>query len=728
MEFKRILLNRSVLILVVCLLLADVFLFVREIQEESGNHEANYTEELHEALRVSGGLSARELKAEVKEVHAGFLLAYYAEHRGTDSEEYLELREQYMDLYPDLVRDVESGNLTAREASRREKILKTLSDQKTRLEEQEHFYEEMLRNAESIRKNPIFKNEEALRNIEKTLRDYEPVKDVVPSIGDDRAVRMPLTTPTADYLILIFPAFICILFLRERKRGFWKAVHTTPKGRADLAVQRVFILLFSSFAAVFLLYGAKVLISFSQYDGFSQWNRTIQSVEGFEADWQPDTVGSFLLRFLFVKGLAVFLFSLVFWIMISSTEHVLPVLLLGAGFLVLQYIVYSDNSPGDQLILFKTVNFFSFMNAKELFSEYENIRVFGALVNVTMFARLLLIPLTLLMASACILLNTWMHPVRRVGMLTKAEDSLVRRTGSLIHRGGLFGTECYKILIPQYGWIILGVLLAFFFTFKGVERLPLSGGEAEADLYYQMYEGEITGEKLAKLYAEEVRLQELIAAQEDTSHLEDRLIGLRMVIENAERLRDVPCAQLVTPFDWTRFWLNDPYHHLQALKMIFLAALLLGGIFAYERQNSMGKLLRSTIGGRKKLFWIKQAAALLFGLLLFFGIYGKEIVEVAKLPYQERPAADFMLFRSVSRTVSLGELLGLLYLIRGAVTIVLIEVILLISRFTRKASTGQIAATAFLTVPAALGYLGIGLFQRFSFLPLLSVAEWLGRG
>ena len=271
------------------------------------------------------------------------------------------------------------------------------------------------------------------------------------------------------------------------------------------------------------------------------------------------------------------------------------------------------------------------------------------------------------------------------------------------------------------------MLGAFFLTFQGVERLPLSGGEAEADLYYQMYEGEITGEKLEKLYAEEVRLQELIAAQEDTSHLEDRLIGLRMVIENAERLRDVPGAQLVTPFEWTRFWLNDPYHHLQALKMIFLAALLLGGIFAYERQNNMGKLLRSTIGGRKKLFWIKQAAALLFGLLLFFGIYGKEIAEVAKLPYQERPAADFMLFRSVSRTVSLGELLGLLYLIRGAVTIVLIEVILLISRFTRKASTGQIAATAFLTVPAALGYLGIGLFQRFSFLPLLSATGWLGR-
>ncbi len=727
MEFRRIFLNRSVLVLLVCLLAADLFLFVREIREESGNHADGYTEELHEGLKASAGLSASELKKEVKKVRAAFMLAFYAETEGTDSADFQEVKEQYIDQYPELVEDAENGRLDREEVSKKEEILKTLADQKARLEEQEHFYEDMLQNAESIRKNPIFQNPEALENIEKTLRDYKPVEHVSPTIGDDRAVTMLFQSPAADFLILVFLIFICILFLEERKRGLWKAVHATPKGRADLAVQRVFILFLASIAAVGLLYGAKILVSFSQYDGFSQWNRPIQSVEGFEADWQADTVGSFLIRFLLVKSLAVFLFALVFWLMISVSEHVLPVLLLGAGLLVIEYLLYSSTSLNSGLVFWKTVNVFSFLNGKELFTRYENIRAAGVLVNVTMFARLILIPLVILSASACVVLNARMHPVRRAGLLTKAEDSLIRKTNTLVHRGGLFGSECYKVLIPQFGWIILAVLLGFFFTFKGVERLPLSGSDAEADLYYQIYEGEITGEKFDKLYAEEARLLEVIENEGDSYHLQDRLAGLRQVIENAERLKNTPGALLVSPFDWTRFWQNDSYHDLQALKMIFLTALMLGGVFAYERQNNMKKLLRSAPGGRRKLFWIKQAVAFLFGLLLFAGIYGKEIVEIVRLPRQELPAADFMIFRSVPRTINLGGMLWLLYLIRAASTILLIEATLLISRFCRKSSVGQITASVALTVPAALGYLGIQLFRWISFLPLLSVTGWLGR-
>jgi hypothetical protein len=93
-------------------------------------------------------------------------------------------------------------------------------------------------------------------NIDKTVRDFQRIRNVPLEIGNDDVLKSILFYKTTQVLILIFILFLLLGFLNERKTGLWKIVYSSKNGRKTLALRRCGILLLSLAGMNILMYAS----------------------------------------------------------------------------------------------------------------------------------------------------------------------------------------------------------------------------------------------------------------------------------------------------------------------------------------------------------------------------------------------------------------------------------------------------------------------------------------
>ena len=115
-----------------------------------------------------------------------------------------------------------------------------LDAKKAYVEEYNQFYDKILAETGSMKQIKLFSDENSFsyRNIEKTVRDYEPIQDLVIQVKDTRAEEYFLNTEVADILCFIYLLFFVTLFFEERKKEFWPLQYSTKKGGLRLLFWR----------------------------------------------------------------------------------------------------------------------------------------------------------------------------------------------------------------------------------------------------------------------------------------------------------------------------------------------------------------------------------------------------------------------------------------------------------------------------------------------------------
>ena len=133
------------------------------------------------------------------------------------------------------------------------------------------------------------------KNIDKTVKDYAPLKTLTLKLDNERAVNA-FTKCTLTGLFLMIQAIVTVLImLEERKKGLWHFVYSLPQGRSRLAFFRCISMFLAVAFAGILLEGENLIITGGTYGGFGDISRAVQSNPEFSGCVLTVSMGTWLL-------------------------------------------------------------------------------------------------------------------------------------------------------------------------------------------------------------------------------------------------------------------------------------------------------------------------------------------------------------------------------------------------------------------------------------------------
>ena len=130
------------------------------------------------------------------------------------------------------------------------------------------------------------------RNLEKTAKDYEKLKGIQLTAGENTGIRAVMNYRITDYLLLIAPLLLVLELSAEADSAIGALTRTTKRGRVPLCCIRILSLVILSAAAVLLLYGGNILYAVKTF-GDPGLQRAIQSVPDFKYCTVRITVGGY---------------------------------------------------------------------------------------------------------------------------------------------------------------------------------------------------------------------------------------------------------------------------------------------------------------------------------------------------------------------------------------------------------------------------------------------------
>lgn len=781
-EWKRIFRNRRLCIGLLVILLMNGFLFLRdqvaqdykidstiptftisintygsgyEVAQKSVDSREGYDRYLqwlenYKDLPLADALT--ELEAEKERLTT---ILQINELLKSDSDMFLsDSLKQYREEYPDLVQQLENGELDLGEVHLDYVAVNHLLKQAEYLDNYDDYLATIQANKDKMLSFSIFNDPDSFsgRNIIKTANEFEALEGVSLTLGADGAISAFMDFSITDYLLLAVLVLICISFLDERKKGLWGVVHSAPNGRLRLAFQRAGILLGVSVIGVVLLYGSNLLMGFSVYRGMDELGRAAQSVELLGKMPLCCTVGEFLFLYLLFKIGATFLVALLLWLIFTAINNVKYTMIAAAGVLAAEYSLYTFLPVQSGLNVFKYFNIFTYISASDLYTNYLNIDLFGYPIGIRAVSQYACLPLILILAAVCITIHCHKRPTAGKDLLGQFVYSVNRVTDWFLRRFHLFGMELHKILSIQKGVLILVLFLYLVTGLTFTVNIPISSAtDAAARQYTAQLAGEITEDTLQQIENIQAELDATLSAHEEArvryesgemeypqydvfaraaEAAKTKNDGLAIVRTRIEDLQALGMKKGITP------WLIEespykgtygtdakPNQDRTAMVAMLTITLLLAGSMSYETQSGMNFLLASTLRGRKKLLQRKigVAAALTtvvwvvaFGLEFhaFFGVCNTETLAA--------PVHNLSMLENFPVRCSIGMFLVGMYLFRWLALFACAMLTMLVSSCTKRLETAYIATCGVIVLPSVLY-----LFMRLEPLKYLSLALFL---
>lgn len=463
------------------------------------------------------------------------------------------------------------------------------------------------------------------RNILKTARDFAHCSADCIRLGNDRAIQGWLESDWADWGFLAGIILLVMSFLEERKKGLNAVIRSCSGGRGKLQLNRLGILLIFSAAMTLLLYYLPLGLSFAREGGWEDLSRPVQSLPEFQKCTAQLTIGEFLVQFFFIKTACGFLLGILIWFALSFLEQVELCWMVTAAGLAVEYFLHTLIPVQSILSPLRYINVFSYVFTSQLYTEYVNINFLSYPVGKTALLLGLLALAGILLSVVLVLLLPKRYPFGNRNRLGKWVD-LWNRAGDTLRRPlGLLGFEWYKLLFLTAGGLIL-LLGAIFCSDLGLNSGAYNRME---DHVFQQYIAQVQGPVTQETY-------EFIAdawgtlenAQMDTGDFEPALIRLE---ETIKALPDgawlVDDTMFLNIFG-SHAWYSQRNTALVAL-MILCASL--SCLFSPEQDGDLRKVLRSTPGGRERLFWAKYATALGITVLVWLLVFVQEYRTASKM-------------------------------------------------------------------------------------------------
>ena len=586
-------------------------------------------------------------------------------------------------------------------------------------------------NAERMSRSSIFgkdKNSFTYRNVQKTDADFVALEGIEVTFGSDRAVETWLSFKMSDLLFLVAIILTVMAFFEDKKNGLCSVVRSCPKGRLHLALSRFFILIGVSLVFTLLINAGVLGSSFALYGGTDGLARTVQSMEAFKTCTLRVSILEWIVLYLGAKVACGVLLGLIFWFILSFVSNIQLSWAIIIGILAGEYAAFTLIDGQLQFSVFKYVNLFSYVYPMEPLSKYLNMNVFGHPVGVFPLLRRLMLALMVILTVAVLLIQVKRHPLGNRNILGRFVLAWNRFCDFFRRKMHIPAFEGYKQLIFGGSIIFLAVCLYVGgkLSYKGWEYM-------EQDYIYLQYLEEASGriDEETDEYLQKARRNlernPVIAGEFENSlmRLEDEAAAAK---QNAAEKGYEPW--LVNQTDIQNFlgsktWPLTRWNAIVALAFVILSV---APLFAIERKTGTEKLLRSTAGGRRRVFWAKYIVMALETVLIWCSIYLREWLAIRTnfgVELMNCPVQNFQSLMNFPIVMRFGTFLILLYLFRFVGLMIAAFVTAYLSARVNTWEKAMLLGAAVLLIPAALLYFGQEWAGYLSVLPSVAVTELL---
>ena len=574
-----------------------------------------------------------------------------------------------------------------------------------------------------------------VRNAEKTVGDYAALAEVTLTLGRDGAVETLVEYKGADYALLALLSAVCLSFADERKKGLWPTVWATPDGRGRLAARRLRILAVTALAGTLIFHGGLFAAGLTVFGGAEELGRAVQSVPMLGAVTWKISLGQFVLILLLGRAATALTLALLLWLALLLFTRIQAALAAAAGLMAGEYLLYTRLPAASRAAVLRDANLAAFLHPQALFTGYENVRFLGRPVGrlaVLLWGTVLL---GALLAAACVLLSALKRPRSGSG-----DRSPGRKRPSL--RVGLTGTELYKLLFAQKGLLVLLALFLAGTQIGHQAAVPktladqicgeLQGPVGDAldtrleDLQAQAEDALEAGPaNEAAWQSGLISYQEYYTGLMDTLGAQQRSAALASVQARAAELKALSAERGETLYllDETIFeaYFGTPAERtvlLTGLLALCALALLLSGIFSYERVSRTRPLLLATPQGRGRLLRIKFIVSLLLATVVYAGVYAPELWQLSQVldgAELNAPVQSLSMLGRFPLDLDIREFLAALYIGRWFMLALWVPVLLLISALGKSLERCAAAAVLLMSLPTAV-YLagGVDLVKMIS--------------
>lgn len=574
--------------------------------------------------------------------------------------------------------------------------------------------------ADKLQRSSLFgsdPNSFTYRNIVKTARDFADLSGDDVRFGSDRAIRFWLSFSMADWLFLGAILILIMAFLEERQRGLNAIIRSCVGGREKLQLSRLGILAVYSAVMVLLLYYLPLAVSFAIDGGLADLNRPVQSLVEFQKCTASLTLLEFLGQFFLVKTLCGVFLGVLIWFVLSFLNRPQMSWLMAAALLAGEYLLYILIPAQSIFSPLREINVFSYVFTFGFYTQYTNINFFGFPVGRRTLLLWLLVVAVVILGAATVLILTRRYPFGNRDVLGKWVDRWNRLTDRLRQHMGIYGFEVYKLLFLGAGglFLIVGLLLT---------QNLICGVRAysnRVDYVYLQYldaiEGPVAQDTYDYLATARAALEN---ADMDVTSYEMALDQLDETIENLD-----DGAWLVTDGYFMDCYGPDASRSQRQnalLSYIFIAACL-SPLFTCEENGDIRKVLRSTPGGRQRLFRAKYATALTLCVFVWLRVMCREWAlscnYIGSLVISA-PSSSIAMIHNFPTSV--WGSLAVLYLFKLVAMLIPVNLCIFIGAHCRGFEKAFIISVLVLLLPAAAYYFGADALAFFT--PASLLADW----
>lgn len=541
------------------------------------------------------------------------------------------------------------------------------------------------------------------RNILKTAADFEGISPDSIRLGNDRAVRQWISFRSADWFYAAAVLILVMSFLEDRAKGLIAIVRTCPAGRGRLQGGRMVLLL--AFCAVmgFLFYGLPLALSFAIDGGAADLFRPIQSLPEFQQCTIPISIAGFLFWFLLTKALCGWLFGMTIWFGLSFLSRPELSWLATSAILAAEYLLYILIPEHSIFSPLKEINVFSYVFTFDLYTQYTNVNFFGYPIGRFPLLMGLLAVLLVILSLLLIVLIPRRFPFGNRDLLGKWIDIWNRVGDGLRGHLGRGGFELYKHIFLSSGGLFL--IVAFLLT-----QNLICGTLAylkDEDPLYRQYAMEIQGPITQDTYDYlEKSWSALENAQMDTSIYEAALERLEGEIAEATENGWI----VYEPLFLNCYGEESLIAQRQNAFLSYLCLILcLSPLFSCEGNGDVRKILRTTSGGRGKLFWAKYQTAIVVTGIIWLRVLCGEWRLAANYMGQvilSAPSSSIEMLRGYPMTV--GGTLAMVYLFKFLCLLIPMHFCIAISERFRGFEKTFLLSGLLLLVPVTVWYLSGG--------------------
>lgn len=602
----------------------------------------------------------------------------------------------------------------------------------------------MREKADKMERVSVFqqKNTFAHRNIIKTISDFDDLKEINLSLGQEEGVLAFSQFKFTDYFLLAIILLMGIyLFVDERENGILNLIKPTKNGRLQLAFSKLTVFIFVVVILGILFYGTNYILAKNMF-GYGDTSRWIQSMSSFRDASIPMSLNQYFFFFGMIKFISLIFFTLLvslIFIVVNNTRISYSLI----GFiLAISYLAYEFIYPISYINVCKYLNIFAFLDGHHLIANYVNLNIFGypiSRVTTTIVVLVLAIMVCYIFYLICFS-NNFSHTINiRIRML-KGKRKVNLKSGSV----NLFYQEVFKNFISNKILYLILLSLLIGYSNLNLKEIFFTFDQAIYNSYSMDLTGAINSEKTSHIEEEQFKFNDLsnqiellnqqLEKKEITKedfdmeslnlyNFASRGYGFNIVKEQYESLLRLQEERGIHGHFISKissdYIFNLPKRDLLiGLIYSILLTLCLSNVFCCEYNKGMIHIIRSTRNGRGKLFFIKSFIGYISSLLLMAALYlPLYITLIFRYKFNDwiAPIQSIQQFRNIQMNINiLGFITGVM-VIQLITGFVMSAVLILLSQVVKKQNLIILLGFILFSVPFIFSFISPKMIQKAFF-------------